>query len=55
MSVRKILEQIRDNILPDGMEISEEFIERIPDSEISQKEKILLLMIYALHNIIFDE
>ena len=55
MSVRKILEQISDNILPDGMEISEEFIERIPDSEISQKEKILLLMIYALHNIIFDE
>ena len=55
MSVREIFEQLRDNILPTGMNVGEDFIERIPDSEINQKEKILLLMLYALHNTLFDE
>ena len=55
MSIRRIFEQIRDSILPNNMIIGEEFIERIPDNELNQKEKILLLMIYALHNTIFDE
>ena len=52
MSVRKIFEQIRNGILPYGMTIGEDFIERIPDTGLNQKEKILLLMIYALHNTI---
>ena len=55
MSIREIFEQLRDNILPFNMNVGEEFIERVPDSEINQKEKILLLMIYALHNTLFDE
>ena len=55
MSIREIFEQLRDNILPFDMNVGDEFIERIPDSEINQKEKILLLMIYALHNTLFDE
>ena len=54
MSVRKIFEQIRNGILPYGMTIGEDFIERIPDTGLNQKEKILLLMIYALHNTIFE-
>ena len=42
MSIREIFEQLRDNILPFDMNVGDEFIERIPDSEINQKENIII-------------